>query len=85
MLGELFTHRPHKPDGSLDEPVAGVFMILDSDTAAVHGALLEAYLVDPPFPRVWAGDDPNNPQWTVCANFPDEATAESVRAAIFGE
>lgn len=37
---------------------------------------LEAYRVDPsPLRRVWAGDDPENPQWTVPLRFADETEA----------
>ena len=28
--------------------------------------------------RVWAGDDPTNPQWTVALKFADEAEARAV-------
>lgn len=40
---------------------------------------LEPYVVTPSaLRRVWAGDDPVNPQWTVALRFTDEAEAATV-------
>lgn len=37
---------------------------------------LEPYKLEGPLPIVWAGDDPENPQWSVVLVFPDQATKE---------
>ena len=40
---------------------------------------LEPFVVVPStMRRVWAGDDPENPQWTVALKFADEAEARAV-------
>jgi len=40
---------------------------------------LEPYVATPSrMRRVWAGDDPEAPEWTVALRFPDQATADSV-------
>lgn len=40
---------------------------------------LEPFVVKPSsLRRVWAGDDPDNPQWTVALKFADEAEARAV-------
>ena len=40
---------------------------------------LEQFVVQPSaLRRVWAGDDPENPQWTVALKFADEAEARAV-------
>ncbi len=49
---------------------------------AANSAALAAYKVGPsPFSRVWAGDSPTNPQWTVALAFPDAPTATTVLTA----
>lgn len=76
-VGELFTRSLE--DGT---PVAGVAMIVDSDTYLASEATLGAYLKQPPLDRVWAGDNPAEPLWTVQVVFPDEGTATLARAQV---
>ncbi len=47
-----------------------------------NSAALTPYRVAPgALSRVWAGDDPANPQWTVALAFPDSTTATTVLTA----
>lgn len=62
----------------------GVHYMCDLATFTAKQALLAPYRVTPttPLQRVWAGDNPANPQWTVALVFPDQATANSVLAQV---
>ena len=63
-------------------PKPGYSVTTTNDVLAATPAAA-TYQVAPPLNNVWAGDDPNNPTFTVELCFPDEATAQSILAAFW--
>lgn len=62
---------------------AGVHYQTDARTLAAHEALLTPYRVHPArLQNVYAGDDPAAPVQTIPLRFPDEETAEAVKAEL---
>lgn len=60
------------------QPVPGYHVNTTTADLAEHPEL-EPFVVTPStMRRVWAGDDPENPQWTVALKFEDEAEARKV-------
>jgi len=60
------------------EPLIGWHVNVTPDEIEAHPDLA-AYVVTPTrLRRVWAGDDPEAPAWTVALRFPDQETADSV-------
>ncbi|MDB5459527.1 MAG: hypothetical protein JWO72_1268 [Caulobacteraceae bacterium] len=64
-------------------PSLGVHYETDPATLAASPAL-QPYVVTPTtrLQSVWAGDDAENPKWTVSLVFPDQATADAVVRAL---
>jgi len=59
-----------------DQLATGVHYNISADALTPE---MEPYRVIPSaMQNVWAGDDPEAPEWTVALRFPDQATADSV-------
>ena len=71
-----------EPDAEGVRPVTGYIPGYHVNTTVADLAEhpeLEQFVVQPSaLRRVWAGDDPENPQWTVALKFDDEAHAKEV-------
>ncbi len=64
-------------DGELTDELASGVHYNVAASALTEG--MAPYKVIPSvMQNVWAGDDPEAPEWTVALRFPDQATADSV-------
>lgn len=72
---------------SLDGPISidapGVHYNVSADDYAKAEATLAPYRVNPAtLQRVFAGDSPEAPEWTVALRFPDQETADRVLGSL---
>ncbi len=76
VIGLLFD--PPIVEGSEPVPLAG-WHVNTTPAGLAARPELSVYVVTPNhLRRVWAGDDPEAPEWTVALRFPDQEMADSV-------
>ena len=78
IIGTIYTW----PDGYEEEPVAeqGWFVIVETSDMV---PALSSYVDNRrPLPRVWAGDDPFNPEYTVLLKFNTEQEATTLLTTL---